>query len=80
MSDPKLEFPKETNRMENIKRHKIAEGNMAEIFEIDEKKILKLFKTGYSKSTVYHEYENHCMVGRIMENIPKLFEFIEEDQ
>ena len=66
--------------MEHIKRYKIAEGNTAEIFEIDEKKILKLFKTGYSKNTVYHEYENHCMVSRIMENIPKLFEIIEENQ
>lgn len=66
--------------MENKIGHKIAEGNTAEIFEIDEKKVLKLFKTGYSKSTVHHEYDNHCMVSRVMKNIPKLFEFIEEDQ
>lgn len=66
--------------MKSQKRHKIAEGNTAEIFEIDEKKILKLFKTGYSKNAVLHEYDNHCMVSRVMENIPKLFEFIEENQ
>lgn len=66
--------------MENLKKHKIAEGNTAEIFEIDEKKILKLFKTGYSKSTAYYEYNNHYMVSRVMENIPKLYEFIEENQ
>lgn len=66
--------------MENLKKHKIAEGNTAEIFEVDEKKILKLFKTGYSKSIVRHEYDNHCMVSRVMENIPELFEFIEEDK
>ena len=45
--------------MKNEKVHKIAEGNTAEIFEIDDKKVLKLFKMGYSKSTVYHEYDNH---------------------
>lgn len=66
--------------MKNKKRHKIAEGNTAEIFEIDEKKILKLFKTGYSKNAVLHEYDNHYMVSRVMENIPELFEFIEENQ
>lgn len=66
--------------MKNKKRHKIAEGNTAEIFEIDEKKVLKLFKAGYSKSTVQHEYDNYCMVSSVMENIPKLFEFVEENQ
>ena len=66
--------------MKNEKVHKIAEGNTAEIFEIDDKKVLKLFKTGYSKSTVYHEYNNHCMVSRVMENIPKMFDFVEENQ
>ena len=66
--------------MKNKKRHKIAEGNTADIFEIDEKKVLKLFKTGYAKSTVHHKYDNHCMVSRVMENIPKLFEFVEENQ
>ena len=61
-----------------MERHKIAEGNTAEIFEIGEGKILKLFKTGYSKSNAYHEYDNHSMVSRVMENTPRLFEFIEE--
>lgn len=27
-----------------------------------------------------HEYDNHYMVSRVMENIPELFEFIEENQ
>lgn len=66
--------------MENLEKHKIAEGNTAEIFEVDEKRVLKLFNEGYSKSTVQHEYDNHCMVSRVMENVPKLYEFIEENQ
>lgn len=60
--------------------HKIAEGNTAEIFEAEENKVLKLFKANYSKSFVYREYNNHCMVSRIVENVPKLFELIEENQ
>ncbi len=66
--------------MENLKRNQIAEGNTAEIFEVEENKVLKLFKSGYSKSLVQHEYDNHCMVSRIVENIPKLFEFVAENQ
>ena len=76
----KLSFLKGMDIMENFKKHKIAEGNTTEIFEIDDKKILKLFKTGYSRSAVRHEYDNHYMVSRVMGNIPELFEFIEEDK
>lgn len=61
-------------------RKKIAEGNTAEIFEVEDKKVLKLFKEGYSKSSVQHEYNNHCMVNRLVENVPKLYEFIEENR
>ena len=52
-------------------QHKIAEGNTAEIFEIGEKKVLKLFKTGYSKSTVQREYNNYCMVSRVKGRIAR---------
>lgn len=66
--------------MDNEKRHKIAEGNTAEIFEISQNKVLKLFKIGYSKSAVQHEYNNHRMVNSIMNNTPELFKFHEENQ
>lgn len=59
---------------------KIAEGNTAEIFEVEEKKVLKLFKPGYSKSSVSHEYSNHRMVSEAAENVPRLFAFIEKNQ
>lgn len=66
--------------MDHLKKHKIAEGNTAEIFEVEGKKILKLFKMGYSKGAVRHEYNNHCMISKAVQNIPKLFEFVEENQ
>ena len=74
------EFLKGTDKMDLTKRYKIAEGKTSEIFEVDEKKILKLFKTGYSKRSVLHEYDNHYMISKAVQNIPKLFEFIEENQ
>lgn len=66
--------------MDYLKKHKIAEGNTAEIFEVEENKILKLFKKKYSKQIVQQEYDNHCMVSKTLYNIPKLFEFVEENQ
>lgn len=65
--------------MENGRR-KIGEGKTAEIFEIDAKRVLKLFRTGYSKNTVYQEYNNHGIASRAMENVPERFEFVEENQ
>ena len=65
--------------MENGRR-KIGEGKTAEIFEIDARKVLKLFRIGYSKNTVYQEYNNHGIVSRAMENVPERFEFVEENQ
>lgn len=63
-----------------MERRKIAEGNTAEIFEIDDEKILKLFKTGRSKNDAYCEYENHRMVSKSAKNVPKPFEFIDENR
>ena len=71
-----LKVPKGTDIVDNIKKHKIAEGNTADIFEVEEKKILKLFKMGYSKEIVHHEYGNHCMVSKALQNVPKPFEFV----
>ena len=66
--------------MDKLEKRKIAEGNTADIFEVEEKKILKLFKTGYSKEMVYNEYDNHRMVSEAVQSVPKLFEFVEENQ
>ena len=58
---------------------KIAEGNTAEIFQLDNSRILKLFKTGYSKEVMLHEYHNHQVVSGMLESAPKLYERVEED-
>lgn len=58
--------------------NKIGMGNTAEIFLLDKKRILKLFKTGYSKESVLREYNNHYMVSSIIDNVPDVYEFVEE--
>ena len=59
---------------------KLAEGNTAEIFQLDNNRILKLFKQGYSKESMLREYHNHRIVSRLLDNVPKLYETVEEDE
>jgi len=58
---------------------KIGGGNTAEIFQLDNNRILKLFKEGYSKESMLHEYHNHQVVSGILDNVPKLYEIVEEN-
>ena len=58
---------------------KIGEGNTAEIFQLDNNRILKLFKLGYSKESMLYEYHNHQVVSELLDNVPKLYEIVEEN-
>ena len=58
---------------------KLAEGNTAEIFHLDNNRILKLFKYGYSKDSMLHEYYNHQVVSGLLDSAPNLYEIVEED-
>lgn len=58
---------------------KIGEGNTAEIFQLDNNRILKLFKPGYSKESMLHEFHNHQVVSGLMDSAPKLYETVEEN-
>lgn len=60
--------------------HKIGEGNTADIYTIDNDKVVKLFKFGYSQNAVQQEYQNHSMVNSVMNNVPKIYEYIEENE
>lgn len=61
------------------KLKKIGEGNTAEIFQLDNNRILKLFKAGYSKEAMLHEYRNHQVVSSLLESVPKPYEIAEEN-
>lgn len=58
---------------------KLAEGSTAEIFQLENNRILKLFKSGYSKDAMLHEYHNHKVVSGLLESAPKLYEIVEEN-
>ena len=58
---------------------RIGEGNTADIFLIDDKKVLKLFKSGYSQDAVLKEYRNHCLVGELTDSVPRVYDFMEAD-
>jgi len=58
---------------------KIGEGNTAEIYQLENNRILKLFKPGYSKEAMLHEYCNHQVVSGLLTSIPKLYEIVEEN-
>ena len=62
-----------------INLHKIDEGNTAEIFQLDNNRALKFFKSGYSKDVMLQEYHNHQLVSRLIPNVPKLYEIVEEN-
>ena len=58
---------------------RIGEGNTADIFLIDDKKVLKLFKSGFSQDAVLNEYRNHCLVGELTDSVPRVYDFMEAD-
>ena len=58
---------------------KIGEGNTAEIFQLDNNRIIKLFKPGYSKESMLHEFQNHQVVSGLLDSTPKLYETVEKN-
>ena len=65
--------------MEFNKEKMIGQGNTAEIYKIDDKKVLKLFRTGLPKDVVEREYQNGIIVQNILDCVPKVYEMVEMD-
>lgn len=65
--------------MEINKEKMIGQGNTAEIYKIDNNKILKLFRNGLHKSVVEREYQNGITVQKILDTVPKVYEMVEID-
>lgn len=57
----------------------IGQGNTAEIYKLDNNKILKLFRTGLHKSVMEREYQYGIMVQKILNCVPKVYEMVEVD-
>lgn len=55
----------------------IGQGNTAEIYKLDDNKILKLFRTGLPKAVVEREFQNGVIVQTILSSVPKIHELID---
>lgn len=62
--------------MEIKKEQMIGQGNTAEIYRLDDNKILKLFRSGLNKG-IEREYQNGIFIQSILESVPKVYEMVE---
>ena len=51
----------------------IGQGNTAEIFQLENNKILKLYRKGFSKYAIEREYKNSILVMKTLECVPKVY-------
>ncbi len=65
--------------MEIKKENMIGQGNTAEIYRLEDDKILKLFRNGLHKGIIEREYQNGISVQKILDCIPKVYEMVEVD-
>ncbi len=63
--------------MEIKKEQMIGQGNTAEIYRLDDNKILKLFRIGLYKGIIEREYKNGIIIQNILECVPKVYEMVE---
>ncbi len=63
--------------MEINKEKMIGQGNTAEVYRIDDNKILKLFRRGMHKEIIEREYQNGISVQKILDCVPKVYEMVE---
>jgi thiamine kinase-like enzyme len=57
----------------------IAQGRTAEVFEWEQDKILKLFRSGLSKVMIEKEYEISSNICNKLSTVPKVYKIIEID-
>lgn len=58
---------------------KINEGYCAELFELEDGKLLKLYKDGWYDAQIRQEYESTKAVNALGVPSPKVYDFIEQD-
>lgn len=62
-----------------VKMNLIARGNTAEVFDIGDGKVLKLFVKNYSPDAVKREFFNSTIMNKTSLNTPKAFEIVETE-
>lgn len=64
--------------MEIKKNKMIGQGNTAEIYKLDDNKILKLFRSGLYKGIIEREYQNGIYIQKqLLDCVPKVYEMVE---
>lgn len=56
----------------------INQGNTAEVFQLDDKKILKLYRNGLPFSLCEKEFENTRIAGKLIENVPLVYDLVND--
>lgn len=51
----------------------IGQGNTAEIYQIDNNKIVKIYRSGFSKYAIEKEYQNSIVAMNNLEFVPKIY-------
>ncbi|MDP4145458.1 MAG: aminoglycoside phosphotransferase family protein [Bacillota bacterium] len=57
----------------------IGQGRTAEVFELEQDKILKLFRSGLPKTVIEKEYEISASICKKLDSVPKVYELLEID-
>lgn len=63
--------------MEIQRKKMIAQGNTAEIYLLEDQKILKLYRIGLPGVVIEREYQNGLIIQNILDHVPKIYEIVE---
>lgn len=66
-----------TNRYSFSADDMIAQGNTAEVYRLKDGKVLKLFREELDKEAMEREFLNSKIVSNTLQNVPKVYDFIE---
>lgn len=63
--------------MEIKKEKMIGQGNTAQIYRLEQSRILKLFRAGLYRGIIEREYQNSMAVQKILDCVPNVYEMVE---
>ena len=63
--------------MEIQSKKMIGQGNTAEIYQIEDHRILKLYRNGLPSVVIEREYQNGLIIQNILDHVPKVYEIVE---
>lgn len=64
--------------MEIQRKKLIGQGNTAEIYQLEDHKILKLYRRGLPNVVIQREYQNGLLIQAVLDQVPKVFEMVEQ--